>query len=338
MVLSAIAQDMSQLALLRVITGIGIGGILPTVNVLVAEYSSDRWRSTLVSIYAAGYPIGATLGGAVAAILIRDHGWRSAFIFGAILSVAMLPIAAVWLPESVEFLLKARTATSLNRLNALLRRMSLLPLSEMPEIRTAGDTRRPGWKVLLSGASLGKCTLIATAFFMTMATLYFVNSWTPKLLTSSGMSVQQGISSGVLFNLGGIFGSILFGLICAYVNLRFLTAVFVVLSALSVALFGNQFQHLSIAMALAVLMGAALNGSIAGLYALTVRLFPTEMRGRGTGFALGVGRLGAIASPSFVGLLVDRQWPPSSLYMLFAAPLAVALCALGLLRSRDMQL
>ena len=69
--------------------------------------------------------------------------------------------------------------------------------------------------------------LIWTAFFMLMAAFYFVNSWTPRLLTASGMTAQQGIAGGVLLSIGGIIGTVLFGVIgSAKIKLKYLAASF----------------------------------------------------------------------------------------------------------------
>ena len=114
MLLSAATQSAGQLALLRVLTGIGIGGMLASINVITAEYSSDRWRSTAVSIQVIGYPIGATIGGSIAGVLIAQHGWRSAFLFGAIASLVMIPIVIWRLPESMDFLLAKQPSRALD--------------------------------------------------------------------------------------------------------------------------------------------------------------------------------------------------------------------------------
>jgi MFS family permease len=93
MLASAFAASYQLLAVLRAITGIGIGGILASATVLVAEYASDRWRSTASFLYTSGYSIGGTVGGAIAALLIGRFGWRTAFEFGAAASFLMLPIS-----------------------------------------------------------------------------------------------------------------------------------------------------------------------------------------------------------------------------------------------------
>src|SRR5262245_37424890 len=117
MLLSAFTRAPEQLAALRVVTGVGIGGILASLNVITAEYSSARWRSTAISLQVTGYPIGATIGGTIAAALITHHGWRSAFLFGAVCSALMIPVVVRGVTESLDFLLARRPPDALARLN-----------------------------------------------------------------------------------------------------------------------------------------------------------------------------------------------------------------------------
>ena len=92
MLLSAASQSAGQLGAFRVLTGIGIGGILATSIVIAAEYSSRRWRGLAVSLNSAGYAIGATVGGLLAVLLIDQFGWRTVFLVGGVLSAAALPL------------------------------------------------------------------------------------------------------------------------------------------------------------------------------------------------------------------------------------------------------
>src|SRR4029450_6634456 len=92
MLLSALARGPLQLGALRALPGTGVAGILASLNVITSEYASRRWRSAAISLQFTGYPIGATIGGSIAAVLITWYGWRSAFLFGAAASAAMIPL------------------------------------------------------------------------------------------------------------------------------------------------------------------------------------------------------------------------------------------------------
>ncbi|MEG1767033.1 MAG: MFS transporter, partial [Comamonas sp.] len=135
MLLSALARSHIELAVLRAITGVGIGGMLASVGVITSEYSSQKWRSTAIALQATGYPIGATLGGLMAAWLLGHHGWRSVFVFGGLATALMIPVVLWRLPESVDFLLGRRPARALDKLNRLMALMGHAALAQLPAQR-----------------------------------------------------------------------------------------------------------------------------------------------------------------------------------------------------------
>ena len=309
MLLCGFAHSFLELALLRVFTGIGVGGILACATVLVAEYSSDRWRNTASCLYTAGYPLGATAGGAIAAVLIARYGWRSAFLFGAAMSLLMLPAVYWGLPESSDFLITRRAA----------------PVSGH------GPREAASIRLLFSAPFARATTLIWIAFFFVMAGYYFVFGWTPRLLTASGLTAQQGITSGVLLSLGGIVGTILFALAAAAVEIRRLTYACLFAAGVLVVLFALAMADLSLALVTGLLLGGVVNGAMAGLYALTPRLYQPHVRTTGMGWAIGIGRFGAILAPIATGVLVDHGWRPMQLYFVFTGPFLIAALALAAL-------
>jgi benzoate transport len=329
MLASAFATSYQLLAVLRAITGIGIGGILASATVLVAEYASDRWRSTASFLYTSGYSIGGTVGGAIAAILIGRFGWRTAFEFGAAASFLMLPISYWGLPESVDFLITRQPAGALIKLNSLLSKMrhpvlAMLPQLESRSATAAGPVRR------LFAPSLRRATgLTWLAFFFIMGGYYFVFNWTPKLLTSSGLSAQQGISSGVLLSLGGIFGTVLFAFVTRLADVRRVTLGCLLGSAALMALFAVNATHLPVALLVGVALGGLSTSAMAGFYAITPTLYDADLRTSGMGWGIGIGRIGAILAPLGTGVLVDHGWHSVQLFCLFAGAFLLAWLALA---------
>jgi benzoate transport len=336
MLLSGMARSPLQLGVLRVVTGLGIGGILASATVLVAEYSSDKWRNTASYLYTSGYSIGATAGGAVAAILIGRFGWRAAFEFGAIASFSMLPIAYFGLPESLDFLVTRRPADALRKLNRLLTAMhhaavTALPSPDVAAVPPHAAAAPQGAAVArLFAPSLARSTLLIwIAFFFMMSGYYFVFSWTPKLLTSGGMTAQQGITSGVLLSLGGIGGTVLFAFIARVVEVRRLLAVCLVAAAALMGVFAMTTHDLSVALITGMALGGMSNSAMAGFYALTPVLYGPDLRTTGMGWGIGIGRFGAILAPLATGMLVDRGWHAMQLYWVFAGTFLLAALALG---------
>jgi MFS family permease len=325
MLLSAGAPDIRTLAALRVVTGIGIGGMLAAMNVITAEYTSDRSRNAAMSAQATGYPIGATIGGVIAALLIARSGWRAVYIFGGAVSLLMIPIVLSGLPESMDFLVSKRPPGALAKLNALLRRMGRPEITALPQPAPAQARHERGALLqLLTGSNAALTIGSWVAFFLVMMAFYFVLSWTPKLLVSAGMSAGQGITGGVLLNVGGIIGGGVFGYASSRLSLdRLIVGCLLATSALLV-LFGTFATTLGPALSIAALLGASIFGCMIGLYALAPLLYPAASRTTGMGWAIGMGRIGGIAAPALAGVLVDFGWKSGAIYYLFALPLLIA--------------
>ncbi len=333
MLLSSAATGPKMLGALRVLTGIGIGGMLASLNVITGEYSSNRWRSAAISMQATGYPIGATIGGIIAAWLIVRFGWRSVFLFGGVVSALMIPFVLSRLPESLDFLLARRPQGALDKLNHLLRKMQRETVTELPRIE---DVAVPHARLvdLFRGGWAGSTLLIWTSFFMVMLGFYFVLSWTPRLLVAAGMSTQQGITGGVLLNIGGIIGGSVFAWLSMKGPLKGLASLSMLLTVVALVAYGYFSGTLGFAFVLALLSGIFIFASMVSLYAITPALYPAAVRTTGMGWAIGVGRLGAILAPLLAGVLVDGGWQAGQLYYLYAIPLAVAMLAVRGLRVR----
>ncbi len=334
MVLSGVSQNTGQLAATRVLTGLGIGGMLPCLNTIVAEFASLRWRSFAVSLLQAGYPIGATLGGILAALLISGSGWRSVYISAGAASALLLLVVWRRLPESLDFLLLRRPPGALRQVNALLARLGRPQVATLPV--AASDWAAPprGYAGLLAAPPLVYTTaLFCLAFFIVMFSFYFVLSWTPKLLVEAGMSTTEGISGGIILNVGGVVGSLLLGYLSARLAIHRLVAVYMLASACLMVIFSSADTFGPFMFSTALLLGFFIFGAMVGLYALAPQLYPVNARAAGLGLAIGVGRFGAVLSPALAGILFDHGWTRPGGFIAFAAPLLLSLLAVLLLGS-----
>ncbi|QTJ67218.1 MFS transporter [Rhodococcus sp. ZPP] len=333
MLLSAISQSAMQLGLLRALTGIGIGGILASSNVIASEYASTRWRGLAVSLNSTGYAIGATLGGIIAVVLQTSYGWRSVFLFGGLCTAAIIPVVYLRLPESIDFLLERRPAKALERINAFAAKVGQDSLTVLPAPRVK-DAADGGSKMraLLAPQQRRNTLLVWSAFFMAMFGFYFVTSWTPKLLVEAGMSANQGVTGGVLLNLGGIFGATLLGALSARFALKRVLFAYMLVAGVLLTVFVPTTATIVLAFALGALIGVFVNGCIAGLYAITPSVYAPAVRATGVGWGIGIGRIGAIASPIVAGALLDLHWSPAQLYVLVAVSFGLAALAVSRLR------
>jgi benzoate transport len=329
---SALAPNYETLLALRVLTGIAAGTMQTSLNVLVAEYSNGRRRATAVSLYSAGLPIGGVLGGIIVAALLTRFEWHAGFIFGGIITFIMLPIVLKWLPESIDYLNAKRPEAALEKINRIFARLGQPALAALPAAPvTTGQPTNKLVAIFSNGQAL-KTTLLAFAFMMIMGSFYFANSWTPRLLTESGYSANQGITAGVLFSVGSIIGSIVFAYFGSRYDLKRTLAVFFVLAAAAFAVFALFADQLNTALVLAVVLGVLSNGTIAGMFSIGPVYYDASVRATAVGLIGGIGRSGGIVSPIVAGALVDAGWVPGNIYFVFILPLILGAVAITVLR------
>ena len=325
---SAAAADVRQLAAMRALTGLGIGGALASLNTIVAEYSPLRWRDFAVSLLQTGYPIGATIGGSIAVGLLASYGWRAVFVAGGLASTMLVPVVLWRLPESFDYLVTRRPDGALERTNALLARMGRPALDALPaaDARTTPSLRAQV-EELFSPEHRTTTILLWVAFFMVMASFYFALTWTPQILVASGLSVGRGVSGGVLMNVGGIVGAGLLGWASAQLGLRRLVSIYMAACTVAFVLFAALAGSLPARLAAAAMIGFFIFGSMVGLYAMAPRLYAPQVRTTAIGWAIGIGRGGAVLGPYVAGLLLASGWERSACYVLFAVPPLLSLAA-----------
>jgi len=320
MLASGFAKEVYTLGIGRVITGLGVGGVLVGTNVIVSEYVSDKWRSFAISVYASGFGIGALLGGIFAVSLQGSYGWHSVFLAGAILTAFCLLAVVLWMPESSAFLQLKTTNKAKDVVSHLSHRENSLQRS-LPIKR------------LLTAPYRNATLALWSAFVAIMFSYYFVSSWTPALLKEAGMTTEQSVSVGMMISLGGTLGSLLFGLLASKWQARHVLAVFMAGSALVASIFIAASASLWISIMLGILIGALMNGCISGLYAINPTIYQTEIRSTGVGMAIGVGRIGAVVAPIMAGFLLDAGWEKQSLYIGVAIILLMTTLVIGNLKT-----
>ncbi|NOZ66813.1 MAG: MFS transporter [Alphaproteobacteria bacterium] len=321
---SAISQDFNQMALTRLFTGIGIGGMLASLNTIVAEYSPDKWRGLAVSIMQTGYPIGATIGGAFAAYLVSLYDWRAIFFFGAAMSTIMIPVVLIGLPESLTFLLEKRPKGALEKVNKIYIKTGQRALLSLEKEGDAVRTEKISIFAMFSPDLRMRTFSLWTCFFMVMFTFYFLLSWTPKIMAELGAGEVGGIGSGIIMNIGGIVGAVALGYLSAIFSSLKLTASYMVLCVVSMIGFGLISTNMDMMLFFIFFMGFFIFGSMIGLYTQVPDIFPALIRTTGTGWAIGVGRFGAVLGPITAGILIEAEWSRLELFSVLGIPLLIS--------------
>lgn len=328
--LSSTVTSHWELGIYRVLTGVGVGGILACTAVIASEYANTQRRGIAISIFTAGYGVGATLGGMGAAQLIPTFGWRSVFLVGAICTVVVLALVIILLPESVDYLATGRHPRSAQIAAAVAHKLGIHGKPDLPAVTEPHLRRHEGG--VLSTRYRSQSLLLWACWFVVMFGFYFANTWTPALLVESGMTQQQGILGGIMLTVGGTFGALLYGALTARWSPRSVLMVFVILQSATLVLFITTTSVPSVAFAAGVVVGMLVNGCIAGMYTLSPMAYEPALRATGVGWGIGVGRVGAILAPLTVGALLDRGWSPALLYVAVAAVVLLAALAVSRLR------
>jgi MFS transporter, AAHS family, 4-hydroxybenzoate transporter len=323
----AFADGLKALLVFRAIAGVGLGGLIPNAIALMTEYAPARARATRVGMMFVGYTAGSALGGFIAAVLIPAYGWPSVFVVGGAVPIILAATSIFALPESVRFLMLKRGRSDL--VLALLRRVRP-ELNLRPGTAIAiEETQERGLPVkqLFSGGRAAMTALLWLGFSANMVTLHFLTNWLPTIVKESGVPLAHADIATALLQIGGGAGSLVVGFLLDRTGTRALVAAFLIGAPCIVSL-GRVGTDETLLMLLALVSGLCIIGSQAGINALTGTLYPTYMRSTGTGWAFGVGRIGAILGPVAGGELLASGLPNSTLFAIAAAPILISATAL----------
>jgi MFS family permease len=247
----------------------------------------------------------------------------------------MIPIVALWLPESLVFLAQKQPPKALDRINRILHGLEHAPLDALPP--APATEASGGVMALLSMARRNNTLRLWLAFLLNSLTVYFIFSWVPKIVVDAGLSLEQGILAGLMVNAGAVIGIPTLGYLSGTRGLRPLILTFLLLGTGCVGLYGFVGQSVPLLLSVGFLIGFFVMGGFIGLYAVAARIYPTELRTTGIGWTIGVGRIGAIIGPYLGGVMIALQWSTATNFVFFALPLLVAGFAAYSIRARELQ-
>lgn len=338
MAATGVSHSLILLILLRFVTGVGVGGVLGSASSLVSEFAPEKFRSLLVIVSATGFTAGTVVVGPVASIIIEVAGWRGVFFAGAVLGALAGILVVLFLPESPEYLARSGggTASTLNQVNRIRDRMGLAGLSDISPPRASKSPFGPGVGTLLSAGQRPKTLMIWGLLFSSFWTSYFLINWTPQLLVLAGFSLNHSIIALSLITFGGLVAAWLVGAVSSRWPLGQTITLLLIASVVVMVIYAmTKPTTPSLVMAAMFLVGFTVNGALTALYGLVAVAYPLEFRSTGIGWALGVGRLGAIASPVAGGFMVEMGIGMHGLLILLAVPMSAAGAVLAWLVSRQ---
>ena len=331
---TATASTFASILVYRLLTGVGLGAAASNTLALASEYSPGRCRATVVAAIYSALPMGAVVGGYVAVVLIRLLGWHSVFVLGGGLGIAALVIALGNIPESICFLRASGRPAS--RVYQILARYGLRPLDvEVYEEGTGlGSSESPFKNLFVEARATGTLALWLT-FFVSQLLIYFIFTWTPIVFKTRGLSSDLGIMASATLNLGGVVGGVCLARLIDSRGARAVLVASYIVAFIVISGFGSLAStQPALVLSAVALIGFVLNGSNVNLVAVATRFYPTRSRSTGVGWAMGIGRAGAIVGSLIGGVLLRAKFQLSVLYPLVGSALLLAALAVWIMHGR----
>lgn len=318
MALAAMAPTPETFGLARFVAGLGLGGVVPTAIALTIEYAHPRHRSTTNGIMFSGYSVGGILAALLAIWVIPDFGWRTMFWIGAGLGgLVLLPLAAAMLPESAGFLLARGRRAEAEALAARFNTTLEEPTS--PETSGSESSGLTALKGLFVARYLRGTVLFWLGTGVGLLLVYGLNTWLAQIMREAGYPLGSALAFLLALNLGAIVGTPLLGALADRVGSKFVTSGMFLTAALCIFLLSFELPS-ALLFALVALAGACTIGTTILVNAYTATFYPAQMRATGLGWALGIGRLGAILGPVYGAFVLSSGWGLNANFYAFAIP------------------
>jgi AAHS family 4-hydroxybenzoate transporter-like MFS transporter len=314
------STSLNELLAYRFCTGLGLGGATPAFLAMGAELAPKRLRDVFVTVLFASFPAGGLIGSLTSAWVIPAFGWQTVFYIGAVAPLVIAVILAIWLPESIRYLLARNIGQ-----HEVRRTLERIMPGEVPpgvELISPPDPARQGAPVkhLFTEGRTIPTLLLGVPFFMVFMILVTVTFWTPAVLNSVGFSLSAAALIVGLNNLGSVFASAMSGWLVHRVGaFRVLIPSFIV-GGLCLAWFGQATTSVVTLGVASFLAGFFVGGTGTGLIAVAAGMYPTSIRSTGIGWGMGMGRVGQFFGPVLTGLLVGMGYKVGGIFYAAAIP------------------
>jgi AAHS family 4-hydroxybenzoate transporter-like MFS transporter len=330
----AFVNSLTELAVLRFLAGLGLGGAMPNAAALASEYVPRRHRPFAVTLTIVCIPLGGTLAAFFGGRALPFLGWRALFAIGGLLSLVVVIIAFFALPESPRYLTRERWRWP--ELARTLRRLGhQLPADSAFVDRSEAAVARASLSTLFTHDFGRDTTALAGAYFFCLLAVYMAFNWVPALLTDAGLGLIVASNGLAAFNLGGVGGAIvgawLIGRFGSRLTMPTMAGIAVAgalgLAAIPIASTTNA---LSVVVMLG-LTGGMINGVQTTMYALAAHVYPTAVRATGVGTAVAVGRFGGVLSP-YAGAWALEAGGSRVFFATIAGAMALVLSCIAIVR------
>jgi MFS transporter, AAHS family, 4-hydroxybenzoate transporter len=321
------AANLDQVAVLRVVTGIGLGGLMPNTIALNAELAPKRLRATLIVLMFTGISAGGGIPGLIQAWLIPHYGWQVMFWIGGVAPLIVAACSLFALPESVKFLASRphRRAELLATVRSMRRDLAIgddarFAITPAPPANGSGLTR------IFEGPLKWITPILWVCFTSALMANFFLNSWLPLIFEGSGLTARDSGIAISLYHYCGLIGGLLVSVALDRLGFAVIAGLFL-FAALAIAAIGLPELSYWMMTSAVMLSGFCTVGAQYGNNAASGLVYPTAFRSRGVGWALGIGRFGSIVGPLVGGMLIGLKVPRQQLFLLAAVPMVAGLIA-----------
>lgn len=325
--ITAFATSLTQLTVLRFLTGLGLGAAMPNAATLMSEYAPERRRALLVNLMFVGFPIGSSLGGFISAWMIPHYGWQSVLVLGGVMPLALAVALIFMLPESARYL--AVKNRSQQQIANILRHIAALPENTRFVLQEAGQVKeQSALGVIFSPRYLVGTIMLCLTYFMGLLIFYLLTSWLPLLIRETGATLSQSSVITALFPLGGGIGVLVLGALMDKINPNKVVAVGYLLTGVFVCLVGFSTSNLVLMGVMVFIAGTIMNGAQSSMPALAAGFYPTQGRATGVAWMLGLGRFGGILGAFSGAFLMQAELSFKTIFALLAIPAVLSAIAL----------
>ena len=321
------APNYETFCVLRFLAGLGIGGALTLTITLTSEFAPAKIRARMVATMFTGFMIGPAIAGMISIIFIPAYGWRIVLFF-ALIPLLFIPVLYFFMPESVRFLAdKGKYDRAIKELRKMERASKTKPREwtkesfSLPVVHTGG-----GLKQLFTTKLAVMTILIWFVYFLNLLCIYGLTSWLPTLLVKSGISMVRSYGYTLLNHVGGAIGAIVIGTLMDRIGRKSALGVSYIFAGITVWAFGLLTANPTALYMVGALTGFFVIGNQGAQHAVTGEIYPTHVRSTGVGWALTMGRFGAVCGPLVGGLLQSMGFSFSQYFAIFSIP--CFLCAI----------
>ncbi|KAF2961018.1 MFS transporter [Fervidobacterium sp. 2310opik-2] len=286
-------KDVGTFIVLRLLAGIGYGGLMPSVNAYMAEFTGRGLRGAYLVLLEASWAIGSIIIGLIS-VLTVGVSWRiSYYVF--LIGILLLPMLFK-LPESPRFVFKKSGKEKLEKVFSIKIEDNIEPIPES----------KVGVIDILKGAYFKRTVMIWIQWFTVSFVYYTLFSWAPKIFAQQGLSATKSLWFTFFMMVAQLPGYLSAAYFIEKIGRKKSLVVYTLGMAITSIIWA--FVSSTVQLVIVALLLSFFTLGVWGLvYAYTPELYPTAMRGTGNGMAGVIARIAGILAPQYGGFMLANN-------------------------------